>query len=72
MKSQALTLCGPVRRFSSPLFDSAVHNAIGAARLNPGLQTLDAIHPLRVHAEAAIPKPVMKHYKAFLREGLFG
>jgi len=25
-----------------------------------------------VHAEAAIPKPVMKRYKAFLRDGLFG
>jgi hypothetical protein len=61
-----------VRHLDAPLFDHAVHDAIRAARQAPGTQTLDAIHPLRVHAEAAIPKPVMKHYKSFLREGLFG
>lgn len=30
------------------------------------------IHELRLYAEAHIPKPVMKTYKAMLREGLFG
>jgi hypothetical protein len=49
-----------------------VHDAISAARQQPDPGTLDAIHPLRVRAEAAIPKPVMKQYKAFLRDGLFG
>jgi len=61
-----------VRHLAAPLFGRAVHDAIHAARQAPGTQTLDAIRPLRVHAEAAIPKSVMKHYKAFLREGLFG
>jgi hypothetical protein len=61
-----------VRHLAAPLFDPAVHDAITAARQQPGTLTLTAIHPLRVHAEAAIPKPVMKGYKAFLREGLFG
>jgi len=41
-------------------------------RCCPLYPTLAAIHPLRVHAEVAIPKSVMKRYKAFLREGLFG
>ena len=61
-----------VRHLGAPLFDSTVHAAISAARLQPEPTALEAIHPLRVYAEAAIPKPVMKHYKAFLRDGLFG
>ncbi|MBU1222793.1 MAG: hypothetical protein KKA22_06490 [Gammaproteobacteria bacterium] len=71
-KLAVMAVYDAVRHLASPLFDSAVHAAIRAARQEPGTQTLDAIHPLRVHAEAAIPKPVMKQYKAFLREGLFG
>ena len=61
-----------VRQISSPLFGHAVHDAISAARQQPTPAALEAIHQLRVHAEAVISKPVMKTYKAFLREGLFG
>ena len=71
-KLAVMAIYDAVREMASPLFDSAVHDAIGAARLQPGPGTLDSIHMLRVHAEAAIPKPVMKQYKAFLRDGLFG
>ena len=53
-------------------FDSAVHGAICKARLQTFPLESDAIHQFRIHAEALIPKPVMKQYKAFLREGLFG
>ena len=53
-------------------FDSSVQGAISKARLQPSSLTTDAIHQFRMHAEAVIPKPVMKQYKAFLREGLFG
>ena len=71
-KLAVMAIYDAVRHLASPLFDSAVHQAISAARLQPDPQALDTIHPLRVYAEAAIPKPVMKRYKAFLREGLFG
>ena len=71
-KLAVMAIYDAVRHLAAPLFDRAVHDAISAARLQPDPTALDAIHPLRVHAEAAIPKPVMKHYKAFLREGLFG
>ena len=71
-KLAVMAVYDAVRHLGAPLFDRAVHDVIRAARQQPGTQTLEAIHPLRVHAEAAIPKPVMKHYKAFLREGLFG
>lgn len=61
-----------VMRIPAPLFDSAVHDAIRAARQEPTPAALETIHAFRVHAEAVIPKPVMKTYKAFLRNGLFG
>ncbi len=53
-------------------FDSSVHGEISKACLQPALLASDAIHQFRLHAEAVIPKAVMKQYKAFLREGLFG
>ncbi|MFH1818637.1 MAG: hypothetical protein ABIK08_12530 [Pseudomonadota bacterium] len=71
-KLAVMAIYDTVRHLAAPLFDRAVHDAIRAARQEPGTLTLAAIHPLRVHAEAAIPKLVMKRYKAFLREGLFG
>lgn len=55
------------------LFDPSVHHTITQALEsleNPPLR--DAIHALRLEAEARIPKPIMKAYKAMLREGLFG
>ncbi len=54
------------------LFDADVHATIAQARHTPDDATLATIHRLRVEAEAKIPKPVMKAYKAVLREGLFG
>lgn len=61
-----------IRPLPAPLFDSAVHDAINAARQHPMPAVLETIHQFRVLAEAVIPKPVMKTYKAFLRDGLFG
>jgi hypothetical protein len=56
----------------APLFDDAVHEAIKNMRLHSGTEAQKAVHRFRVQAEAAIPKPVMKRYKAFLHDGLFG
>ena len=71
-KLAVMAIYDVVRHLAAPLFDGTVHAAISVARLQPDPTALEAIHPLRVYAEAAIPKPVMKHYKAFLRDGLFG
>lgn len=71
-KQAVMAIYDVVSHLSSVLFGNAVHQAISSARLQPDPGMLDAIHPLRIHAEAAIPKPVMKRYKAFLRDGLFG
>ncbi|MDP1924884.1 MAG: hypothetical protein Q8K57_08890 [Thiobacillus sp.] len=71
-KLAVMAIYDVVRHLSAPMFDGTAHAAISVARLQPDPTVLEAIHPLRVYAEAAIPKPVMKHYKAFLRDGLFG
>jgi hypothetical protein len=56
----------------APLFGNTVHDAIHAMHLSPCADVIATIHQLRVQAEATISKPVMKSYKAFLRDGLFG
>lgn len=61
-----------VHRLSPPLLGEAVHTAIHAMRTQATDDVRESIHQLRVQAEAEIPKPVMKDYKAFLRDGLFG
>jgi hypothetical protein len=55
-----------------PMLGDTVHEAIRALRSQDSDEARARIHELRVQAEAQIPKPVMKSYKAFLREGLFG
>lgn len=54
------------------LFDDATHATISKARIHPDEAIMKKIHKLRVYAESNIPKPVMKAYKAVLRDGLFG
>ena len=61
-----------VKLQAGKLFDNAAHQMISKARSEPNEESKEQIHTLRVYAEANIPKPVMKAYKAVLREGLFG
>ena len=61
-----------VRAAPGELFDSEVHQCIDQSRQQPTAEGLSRIHQLRLHAEARIPKSVMKQYKARLRDGLFG
>jgi hypothetical protein len=71
-KAAVMAIYGAIDHISAPAFDRSVHDAIHTARMQPTAEDLDTIHQLRVHAESVIPKPVMKCYKAFLRDGLFG
>jgi hypothetical protein len=54
------------------LFDEemhqAIHNAMNVSQSAMG----ERIHQLRLQAEAQIPKPVMKYFKRYLRESLYG
>ena len=54
------------------LFNAEHHHHITHAREQNSAQAASRVHQLRVHAESMIPKPVMKQFKAVLREGLFG
>jgi hypothetical protein len=67
-----LAIYDVVRNTPTPLLGSEVHEAIRAMRIQPTDEARDSIHQHRIQAEASIPKPVMKRYKAFLRDGLFG
>lgn len=54
-------------------FDDSVHEVIDSALQQQHVDpvTAEAIHRLRLQAEALIPKPVMKAFKAQLRDELF-
>ena len=52
------------------LLGDEVHQAIDMARQFNRQDIRERIHQLRLEAEAAIPKPVMKFFKAMVREGL--
>lgn len=67
-----LAIYDVVHHISAPMLGSAVHEAIRAMRIEATDETRASVHQFRVQAEAQIPKPVMKGYKAFLRDGLFG
>ena len=61
-----------LRKGDGVLFDQQAHTSIHVARQHANDDVRQRIHELRVYAEASIPKPVMKGYKARLRDGLFG
>lgn len=51
-------------------FGDSVHQAIADVMSRPSQELSEKIHNLRLHAEATIPKPIMKRYKAMLAEAL--
>ena len=67
-----LEIYAVVRRSPGQLFGQEVHRIIDMACTRYDVQVAKEIHAYRLFAEANIPKPVMKSYKARLREGLFG
>ena len=71
-KNAVLAIYDAVKQLPAELFDTSVHHVISRARKQNDKNIMQMIHALRVKAEADIPKPVMKQYKAFLRDGLFG
>jgi hypothetical protein len=69
-KDSLMAIYDVVRFRPGELFDDYVHMSIEFARTTSGLDIRQAIHELRLEAEAAIPKPVMKSFKAMLRSAL--
>lgn len=71
-KAAVMCVYDVVKSQPGKIFDDAAHATISQARSQLDAETQAKIHDLRVFAEANIPKPVMKAYKAVLRDGLFG
>ena len=71
-KTAIMAIFDVVRTTPGDLFDNRTYLTIDHARQNSDTSVLARIHELRVYAETNIPKPVMKKYKARLRDGLFG
>lgn len=61
-----------VKQRNGLLFDDSIHKAIAYAMQYGDLASSEQIHELRLHAEQEIPKPVMKHFKRYFRESLYG
>lgn len=61
-----------VKDRESLFFDETIHQAIQNSLHALHGDTGELIHQLRLQAEAIIPKPVMKHFKRYLRESLYG
>jgi hypothetical protein len=61
-----------VKERDGVLFDDSIHKAISHAMQYGDISSSEKIHELRLHAEQEIPKPVMKHFKRFLRASLYG
>lgn len=71
-KAAIMEIYDVVKRLPGTLFSAEALKTIDKARIKPSNAAGQTIHELRVYAEANIPKPTMKAYKAMLREGLFG
>jgi hypothetical protein len=54
------------------LLDASIHKAIDWAMASGCQDSMDRIHELRVLAEATVPKQVMKHFKQYFRDSLYG
>jgi hypothetical protein len=70
-KAAVMLVYDVVKDNPGKLFEKEIHDLIKRTLLGDD-STRERIHELRLYAEANIPKPVMKAYKAVLREGLFG
>ena len=71
-KAAIMAIYDVIQHETGVLFDLEAHVSIEKARQMAGKDVMERIHELRLYAEDGIPKPVMKKYKAMLREGLFG
>lgn len=73
-KDAVLAIYDVVKKLPGELFSQHDHNVIRLARSTDtaSKDVMKKIHSLRLYAETHIFKPVMKAYKAKLRDGLFG
>lgn len=70
-KNAVLAVYDAVKSRPGERLDAGFHQVIFRGRQEQNRAVMEAVHEHRVEAEARIPKPVMKAYKAFLRRALF-
>ena len=71
-KAAIMKIYDVVNAGDGELFGPDDLQAINMARNRSADEIMQRIDALRVYAESKIPKPVMKQYKARLRDALFG
>jgi hypothetical protein len=54
------------------LLDDSIHQEIDRAMELGDQDSMGRIHELRLQAEATVPKPVMKYFKQYFRDSLYG
>lgn len=59
-----------IKQQAGELLPKELHQLIATARQQMNAEILQAVHEQRIHAEAVIPKAVMKAFKQRLRETL--
>lgn len=69
-KDALLAIYDVIKPASDTFLRSDIHQLIAVARKTPSEEINLLIHTLRVAAEVAIDKPIMKAYKHRLRQGL--
>jgi hypothetical protein len=67
-----MAVYGVVKERRGVLLDASIHEEIDAALKMGGSASNDRIHELRLLVEATIPKQVMKHFKQYFRDSLYG
>ena len=72
-KSVIALLYNAVKGKAGNLLGQNIHQLISTARITPDEEILEQVYEQRLYAEQMISRPVMKAYKAMLREhGLIG
>jgi hypothetical protein len=61
-----------VKERKGMLLDASIHQEIDAAMKSNSQTSVQRIHELRLLAEATIPKQVMKHFKRYFHDSLYG
>ncbi|MES9971660.1 MAG: hypothetical protein ABW092_16630 [Candidatus Thiodiazotropha sp.] len=67
-----MAVYGVVKEREGMLLDASIHDEIDAALKIGSSVSIDRIHELRLLVEATIPKQVMKHFKQYFRDSLYG
>ncbi|MES9970633.1 MAG: hypothetical protein ABW092_11415 [Candidatus Thiodiazotropha sp.] len=67
-----MAIYGVIKHRDGAVLENAVHQVIERAQISYDQQITDEIHELRVHAERVIPRQIMRYFKRFLHDSLYG